>query len=443
MPQQGCGHHPSAARLAELREPPKRSCTWRLAGGHSRQLGVAVAALRGAVEHGCAPLGSAVDRPLGTMPSAPVSAGCATRRSSHACDGQDVQEPHSQAQHFAETVSMLHARHPTSRRRPLALLLSSTSSHKQNPRPSSASASTADSLLDLPSSLAKLAFTDRTPHLLSRTKGLFRGRHVLPLSGSEPVFDERDERWVDDLHGSYSYALQDHQEERDFSAVPGDLARGVMALNPHLSGEAATEQKTPVLDCRAFVKQVLADNQGSVLCSRPDEACPRGFYKVMSFVTEELGRAPPEVQAAGQAISFLDYHFYMQHKDVVMHLSAGDRLEDVSTFLKLPVEHLMESNPKFLGTDPTRQMKTSTDLFVPGANVWSHKPAEHSEPRIYDGEGNVIRDPRRATPSYSDDGADEENAAGVVQAELPDMYCCSFCVKVGHVKTGRMKFTEL
>lgn len=48
----------------------------------------------------------------------------------------------------------------------------------------------------------------------------------------------------------------DVQEERDFSAVPGDLARGVMALNPHLSGEAATEQKTPVLDCRAFVKQV-------------------------------------------------------------------------------------------------------------------------------------------------------------------------------------------
>lgn len=103
----------------------------------------------------------------------------------------------------------------------------------------------------------------------------------------------------------------------------------------------------------------------------------------------------------------------------------------------------MESNPRFLGTDPTRRIKMDTDLLVPGANVWSHKPADNSEPRIYDGDGAVIRDPRRATPSYSEDGADEDNAAGVVQAELPEMYCCSFCVRAGHVKTGKMKFNEL
>lgn len=77
--------------------------------------------------------------------------------------------------------------------------------------------------------------------------------------------------------------------------------------------------------------QVLADNQGNVLCSRPDEACPRGFYKVMSFVTEETVQPPAEVEQAGQAISFLDYHFYMQHKDMVMRLNAGDNLMDVST----------------------------------------------------------------------------------------------------------------
>lgn len=80
------------------------------------------------------------------------------------------------AQHFAETVSMLHSRHLQSqeRRKPLALLPSSKSSRNPQPRPSSSHTSTADSIPELPSSLAQLAFRDSVPHLLSRTNGLFR-----------------------------------------------------------------------------------------------------------------------------------------------------------------------------------------------------------------------------------------------------------------------------
>lgn len=79
------------------------------------------------------------------------------------------------AQHFAETVSLLHSRHLQSRerRRPMAVLQVSKSS--RNPQ-SKASARTpiVEPIPDLPSSLARLAFRDSTPHLLSRTNGLFR-----------------------------------------------------------------------------------------------------------------------------------------------------------------------------------------------------------------------------------------------------------------------------
>ncbi|EFJ39185.1 hypothetical protein VOLCADRAFT_101270, partial [Volvox carteri f. nagariensis] len=81
-----------------------------------------------------------------------------------------------------------------------------------------------------------------------------RPRHTLPLSGWEPVYDDRDARWFDiketALHGSYSWALQDYRSEREEVPVPGDVWRGEIPSDVELA---------PVLTCRDLVKQVRHD----------------------------------------------------------------------------------------------------------------------------------------------------------------------------------------
>ncbi len=69
---------------------------------------------------------------------------------------------------------------------------------------------------------------------------------------------------------------------------------------------------------------MLVDNHGTgaVECSFPDAPCPAGSYKVLSFV------AP--LPADDPAANYLDFHFYVQHRDVVITLHPEDRLSDVA-----------------------------------------------------------------------------------------------------------------
>ncbi|GFR51296.1 hypothetical protein Agub_g13658, partial [Astrephomene gubernaculifera] len=180
-----------------------------------------------------------------------------------------------------------------------------------------------------------LEYNDDTPRLLGKRSISLRPRHLLPLSGAEPLYDDRDSRWWNiketALHGSYSWAMQDYQSDREEAPVPGDSWRAEVPSDVELE---------PVLTCRDLVKQVLVDQRGrgdAVQCAFPDQPCPAGSYKVMAFTSP--------VPADDPAANYCDHHFYVQHKDVNITLQPGDRLRDVARFFKLPVEELYEANP--------------------------------------------------------------------------------------------------
>ncbi|KAG2489298.1 hypothetical protein HYH03_012130 [Edaphochlamys debaryana] len=266
-------------------------------------------------------------------------------------------------------------------------------------------------------SAIRLEYTEDAPHLLGRRSISLRPRG-LPLSGAEPLYDDRDTRWFDvrdtALHGSYSWALQDFQEEREDAPVPGDAWRADVPSDVELA---------PVLTCKDLVKQVLVDQVGrgdAVQCAFPDQACPSGWHKVMAFSSP----VPEDDDAA----NYLDFHFYLQHKDVSITLQPEDKLSDVAKFFRVAPEDLYDANPGLASVPADRAVGRERSVLVPGANVWSHKPSEWLPPRLHDGAGRAIHNPQRAVAAYSDD----EGGLN----ELPAQFCCAFCVKRGEAKTG-------
>ncbi|GLC45958.1 hypothetical protein PLESTF_001110800 [Pleodorina starrii] len=269
---------------------------------------------------------------------------------------------------------------------------------------------------------AQLEYSEDTPRLVGKRSIATRPRHTLPLSGWEPVYDDRDTRWWTTketaLHGSYSWALQDYQSDREDAPVPGDVWRADVPSDVELA---------PVLTCRDLVKQVLVDQTSrgggdAIQCAFPDAPCPAGSYKVMAFTSP----IPPDDPAA----NYCDHHFYVQHKDVAITLQPGDRLADVARFFKVSVDDLYDANPGLGATAPQPDVPLDRErsVRVAGANVWSHKPSEWLPPRLHDGAGRPIHNPLRAVAAFSDEEGDMN--------ELPSQYCCSFCVRPGLVKTG-------
>ncbi|KXZ49494.1 hypothetical protein GPECTOR_21g720 [Gonium pectorale] len=264
----------------------------------------------------------------------------------------------------------------------------------------------------------RLEYSEDTPRLVGKRSIALRPRNTLPLSGYEPLYDDRDARWWDvketALHGSYSWALQDYQSDREDVPVPGDAWRAEVP---------SEEELPPVLTCRDLVKQVLVDQRGredAIQCAYADQKCPAGTYKVMAFTSP----LPDDDDEA----NYIDHHFYVQHKDVYLTLQPGDRLQDVARFFKLPVEELYDANPGMESVPADRPMDRERSVLVPDANVWSHKPSEWLPPRLHDGAGRAIHNPLRAVAAFSDD---EGNVN-----ELPAQYCCAFCVRRGTAKTG-------
>ncbi|PNH08876.1 hypothetical protein TSOC_004525 [Tetrabaena socialis] len=264
----------------------------------------------------------------------------------------------------------------------------------------------------------RLEYSEDTPRLVGKRSIAHRPRTALPLSGWEPLYDDRDSRWWDitetAVHGSYSWALQDYQADRPDAPVPGDAWRA----------EAPSEEELPpVLTCRDLVKQMLLDQHGrgdAVQCAFPDQPCPIGSYKVMAFTSP----VPSEDEAA----NYCDRHFYVQHKDVSLTMQPGDKLEDVAGFFKVPVDDLYDANPGLSAWPQDRPVDRERSVMVRGANVWSHKPSEWMPPRLHDGAGRAIHNPARAVPAYSDEEGE--------LLDLPSTYCCSFCVRRGEAKTG-------
>ena len=71
-----------------------------------------------------------------------------------------------------------------------------------------------------------------------------RPRYLLPLSGAEPLYDDRDSRWFDvkegALHGSYSWALQGAWLAGCLAAGLDDCAGKVVASLGDVPGGAAS-----------------------------------------------------------------------------------------------------------------------------------------------------------------------------------------------------------
>lgn len=264
--------------------------------------------------------------------------------------------------------------------------------------------------------LSVFLYDELAPRLVGRRSIAYKPQRALPMTGAEPLYDDRDPRWwtVKDgsLHGSYSWAMQDYQSEREEIPVPGDAFRAEMP---------SEEDLPPVLTCRDFVKQVLLDNKDAVHCAFADKPCPPGHYKVMAFVDAEGAAADPEV-------NYLDYNFYVQHRDVAVTLQPGDRLADVARFFRTPVEALYAANRDLHGQPPHEPLPHERSVLLQDVNVWSHKPSELQAPRLHDGAGRAIHDPRVAVPMYTDDEGEKE--------ELPDQFCCAFCVRKGEARTG-------
>ncbi len=72
-----------------------------------------------------------------------------------------------------------------------------------------------------------------------------RPRHTLPLSGAEPVYDDRDARWFGDnddvTHGSYSWAMQGRLTIEALTVDRRPLAR--VACGRGIGGAAEEDTK--------------------------------------------------------------------------------------------------------------------------------------------------------------------------------------------------------
>ena len=203
---------------------------------------------------------------------------------------------------------------------------------------------------------------------------------TLPVSGSEQPF-------TDLVYGTprgkgnnncYAWAIDDYRNGGNRKLQPGNL-----------SGKAG--QNMDLGSCQAITSRAMADLKDRGYAASADTPCKRGFYKVMAFL------------APGN-----DYHWYKQHKDAVVRLSA-----EVPTIAALA---------KAMGVRPADVYSPSSSpgpgdvVLVKNAKVWSHKQGHATGPLLRDACGRSIRDPRKACRTYS-----------------PDLdyttYCGSMCVK--------------
>lgn len=223
-----------------------------------------------------------------------------------------------------------------------------------------------------------------------------RGPKPLPVSGSEQPYNWAP--WGKSLIHNvncYAYALGSRVKYHNKS-VPGNHA----GLPPFFSNF-----KT----CRGLAKRVVADNPKKVYRARACEKCRKGFYKIMMFVAPKNDYMDPTG----------DFHFYKQHSIVHYTVKKGDTYESIAAFFRVPVSRVQQArvrvdDNKFQKPRVLRSRPLAGKTIAFRANCFSHKQGWATGPLLYDADGKMIRDPRRANRNYG---------------YKYTRYCSSFCVK--------------
>lgn len=215
----------------------------------------------------------------------------------------------------------------------------------------------------------------------------------LPANGYEEIFG--DPKWDTERgvrsNNCYSYAMGDYLPYRRNKAVVGDLA--------------GYDHDIRYDSCEPLKKRILRDNPGRIYEEQPEVPCKDGFYKIMMFVSTQTKNGR----------DYGDFHFYKQHRDVVYTVQPGDTIESIASFFGISQKIVRDA---LLGSST---LKAGQELFLKGANVFSHKLGWATGALLRDSCGKRIDDPRKACRAY-----------GLTY----DAYCGSYCVRAHRTKTS-------
>lgn len=196
-----------------------------------------------------------------------------------------------------------------------------------------------------------------------------RSRAGLPLSGSESAFTNvtfGGKRGIRN-NNCYAWAIDSYADDGARKLQPGNLS----------STNAAANAGADMTRCQTVAARAARDLRGRAYPATPEAPCRKGYYKIMSFVSE--GR---------------DFHWYRQHKDALVRLS--DNLRDTAALARA------------LGVRPDQVYSPSPvprpgdTVLVKDAGLWSHKRGFATAPILKDACGKAIRDPRKACRRYDD-----------------------------------------
>ena len=209
----------------------------------------------------------------------------------------------------------------------------------------------------------------------------------LRLSGSEVVYNTK--KWCTKKakwnNNCYAYAVDDLRLYRVHKAQPGNVSG--MSNNHHSYSS-----------CKGLAKRVVSDNPGKIyVCPNYKKPCPRGFFKVMLFVSPVAGHN--------------DFHWYKQHGNVTYKVKTGDTKASIAKFFKIPVSRLTGKK-----IEPGKNISFRS-------NVWSHKRGWGDCPLLTDAKGKAILNPRKASRNY-----------GSLNYKR---FCHAFCVQTTGVNVGK------
>lgn len=218
-------------------------------------------------------------------------------------------------------------------------------------------------------------------------------KNRLPLSGSEVVYDSvkwdfKKAKWNNNC---YAYAVNDRRLYRVHKAQPGNVSG--MSDNYH-------SYRT----CKGLAERVVSDNPGKIyVCPDYKKPCPRGYFKVMLFVSPVPGHE--------------DFHWYKQHGKITYNVKTGDTIESIAKFFKVKPAVVKKAAGK-------KKLRGGVRIsFI--ANVWSHKRGWGDGPLLTDSKGNAIINPKKAARNYG--GLNYKR------------FCHAFCVKRTGIKVGKTR----
>jgi LysM repeat protein len=211
----------------------------------------------------------------------------------------------------------------------------------------------------------------------------------LRLSGWEVDYNPK--KWTTKKakwnNNCYAYAVNDLQAYRVHKAQPGNVSG--MSNNYHSYST-----------CKGLAKRVVSDNPGKIfVCPNYKKPCPRGYYKIMLFVSPVKGHN--------------DFHWYKQHGKITYKVKSGDTKASIARFFKIPVSRLAG-----------KKIEPGKDITFK-ANIWSHKRGWGDGPLLTDANGKAILNPRTASRNY-----------GSLNYKR---FCHAFCVSTTGVNVGKTR----